>query len=67
MTGLIDVGFKIPCLECGKRTEKTIRWIQTHGELICECGAAIDLDATEETKAVRTLKKTLKRLDKPYA
>ncbi len=64
---LTAVGFKIPCSECGKRIEKTIKWIQDHDELMCECGAAIDLDTNPETRSLRTLKKALKRLDKPYS
>jgi hypothetical protein len=63
MKGMIDqVEISIPCSDCGKRTKKTMTWVQSHEELTCECGASIDLDKTEETQATRRLRKSLKRI-----
>jgi hypothetical protein len=67
MKGMIDqVEISIPCSDCGKRTKKTMKWVQSHEELICECGASIDLDKTEETQATRRLRKSLKRIAKTF-
>ena len=67
MTGMIDqVGISIPCSDCGKSTKKTMKWVQNHDELICECGVAIDLDEIEETKSTRRLRKFLKRIAKTF-
>lgn len=67
MKGIIDqVGISIPCSDCGKSTRKTMNWVQSHDELVCECGASIDLDKTEATQATRRLKKSLKRIVKTF-
>ena len=67
MKGIIDqVEISIPCSDCGKSTKKTMKWVQSHDELICECGASIDLNKIEETQATRRLKKSLKRIEKIF-
>ena len=67
MTGMIDqVEISIPCSDCGKRTMKTMTWVQSHEELTCEWGASIDLDHTEETQATRRLRKSLNRIAKTF-
>ncbi len=67
MKGIIDqVEISIPYSDCGKGTKKTMKWVQSHDELVCECGASIDLDETEETQATRRLRKSLKRIEKTF-
>ncbi len=67
MKGIIDqVEISIPCSDCGKSTKKTTKWVQSHDELICECGVAIDLDEIEETQSSRRLRKSLKRIAKAF-
>ncbi len=67
MKGIIDqVEISIPCSDCGRSIKKTMKWVQSHDELICECGASIDLDHTEETQATRRLKKSFKRIAKNF-
>jgi len=64
MAGMIEnVSINVPCPECGKRTKKTMKWVQSNPTMPCECGATVDLDANEETRAIRELKTALKRLD----
>jgi len=58
MKGIIDqVEISIPCSDCGKSTKKTMKWVQSHAELICECGVAIDLDEIEETQGHKKAQK----------
>ena len=67
MKGMVEnVEISIPCSNCGKWTKKTIKWVQSHDQLVCECGAAVDLDETEETQATRRLRKSLKRIEKTF-
>ena len=34
-----------------------MKWVQSHAELICECGVAIDLDEIEETQGHKKAQK----------
>ena len=67
MKGMIDqVEISIPCPDCGKRAKKSMKWVQSHDVLVCECGTSIDLDKAEETQATRRLRKSLKRIAKTF-
>ena len=67
MKGIIDqVEISIPCSDCCKSTKKTMKWVQSRYELICECGVAIDLDEIEKTQSTRRFRKSLKRIAKTF-
>lgn len=46
MAGIIDgAEIEIPCENCGRKTNKSIGWIKTNTNFICDCGTRIVLDS----------------------
>ena len=46
----------IPCENCGRKTAKSLRWLETNNEFTCACGTVINVDGKQ---FVRDLEKTL--------
>ena len=45
MTGTIDdAGIELQCENCGRKTKKSIEWIENHDEFACDCGTTIPVD-----------------------
>jgi hypothetical protein len=67
MSFLDDAKIPIPCPGCGRKTEKTVRWLMHNGQFTCSCGAVVKLDSgkfrqgvARADRAVEDLKRTLK-------
>lgn len=62
----------IPCPKCSHKTNKTVAWIKSHDEMICEgCGSTVQVDSKkflaglkEADKAVADLRKVFKGFGK---
>jgi hypothetical protein len=44
MTGFLDnAEIEIPCGKCGRKTKKTIGWVNSRNKFTCSCGVVIEL------------------------
>ena len=67
MSFLDDETVPIPCPSCGRKTEKTVRWLMHNGQFACPCGAVIKLESgrfrqgvARADRAIENLKRSLK-------
>ena len=62
----------IPCPKCGEKTEKSIAWIRSNNNFVCDgCGSAINVEADKllagikkAEQAVTNFRKSLGKLGK---
>jgi len=51
MTDIIDdAEIELQCENCGRKTKKSMEWIEDHDELACDCGTMIPVDASKFRK-----------------
>lgn len=64
-----DVTKVIEC-PCGTQHEKTVKWLRTHGEFNCECGAVISIEGTfgndmkRADKVIDDFRKNIRRINR---
>ena len=70
--GLVDnANIELPCKNCGRKTKKSIAWVNANRQFTCTCGSTSTLD-TRQLKAELTkvdaafalLQKSLKKFNK---
>ena len=54
----------IPCEGCGRKAKKTIGWIKRNKQLICTCGAIINLETSQFTRELQKIEKSFLDLEK---
>jgi hypothetical protein len=43
-----DATVDIPCENCGRKTPKSLRWLETHNEFVCGgCGTTIHVEGKQ--------------------
>lgn len=58
-----DQTISISCPGCGKATEKKVRWIRAHGELVCpSCKNTIALEREKLLASLNSAEKGLRNL-----
>jgi DNA-directed RNA polymerase subunit RPC12/RpoP len=51
MTDIIeDAEIEFQCENCGRKTKKSIEWIEDHDEFACDCGTMIPVDVSKFRK-----------------
>jgi len=61
-----DATVQITCPACCKKIEKTVGWLKSNEQVICDCGSRINVDANKVIagleKVERLLHATFKKL-----
>ncbi|MGD0230291.1 MAG: hypothetical protein ABSC19_08025 [Syntrophorhabdales bacterium] len=51
MTDTIDdAEVELQCENCGRKTKKSMEWVEGHDEFACDCGTMIPVDASKFRK-----------------
>jgi len=45
-----DAEIELQCENCGRKTKKSMEWIEDHDEFACDCGTTIPVDASKYRK-----------------
>lgn len=53
-----DEEIELTCKNCGRKTTKSLSWVQDNNEVICDCGTLIPVDATKFNKEVSKAEST---------
>jgi|HubBroStandDraft_1064217.scaffolds.fasta_scaffold00009_41 hypothetical protein len=72
MSGFLDnAEIGIPFPKCGQKTKKTVGWLKSHNQMVCRCGAEINIDQRQfrdgvgkAERGMDDLKRALKRFGK---
>jgi hypothetical protein len=58
----LDISLSIECPKCGSKSKKSLRWIKTHDEFTCHCGAIVSLKSESLQNKVASAEKGLAEL-----
>ncbi len=57
---------EITCTNCGRKTEKTVRWIKNNSQFTCPCGTTIRLDTAQFKGKIAEVEASIARLQDSF-
>lgn len=66
MSFLDDATVPIPCPGCGRKTEKTVRWLMHNRDFTCACGASIKSESGRFRQGVATADRAIENLKRRH-
>ena len=61
-----DQVLTLPCGQCGKEFKKTIRWLQSHNEITCDCGGVLRVNSHQLLNVSRTRNDVIDRIRRQF-
>lgn len=58
---------KVPCPKCRRQHSKTMRQLQLNPKITCSCGALLDFDTSDLTRATKEAEKSLADLKRAFS
>lgn len=63
MTGFLDdLAIELPCGHCGRKSKKTIGWINSHPQFTCSCGTVTRINTDKFKPEIAKANAAFKKL-----